>query len=433
MSIEWTSNTSIKALPLPERGDQVLHPDSQQDYHYVRVTKKGARAFVVDKNTKHGRIRITLGDAGTEHLTPAQSRAKARIALGLIEQGYPPAHIKAQLEQADGTVIPSNAIALQPVLDRYLFERKHKLAERTKRDYQELINTHLADWKNRPLEAINEDAVIAKFNSITSPSRANYAFRTLRTVYNYAASIRDEEGKPIVDRNPVAVLSQRRLWHDIAPKREVIGIAGLKPWWKAVKALKTEATYDNADSVRDWLIFLLLTGLRSNEAATLRWETVDLRSKLFVIAITKNREPHALPLSDYLYAMLKRRHAAMLRAKDDPKRAEYVFPGNEGALAEPQKLIAKVRQVSGVRFSPQTLRRTFASIAESLDIPYLALKRLLNHKAQDVTGKHYTVIGVERLRKPMQKVTDFILRAAGERKSADVVVVEKKRASVTPH
>lgn len=29
------------------------------------------------------------------------------------------------------------------------------------------------------------------------------------------------------------------------------------------------------------------------------------------------------------------------------------------------------------------------------DIPFLALKRLLNHKTQDVTGKHYTVIGVD--------------------------------------
>jgi hypothetical protein len=55
--------------------------------------------------------------------------------------------------------------------------------------------------------------------------------------------------------------------------------------------------------------------------------------------------------------------------------------------------------------------------------PYLALKRLLNHKALDVTGKHYTVIGVERLRDPMQRITDFILRAAGERESATVTPI----------
>jgi integrase len=224
------------------------------------------------------------------------------------------------------------------------------------------------------------------------------------------------------------VLSQRRVWHEDKQRREVIELAALKPWWKAVKILSTDATKDNADTVRDWLVFLLLTGLRRNEAATLKWANVDLQSKMFTVPMTKNREPHTLPLSDFLYRMLKRRHATMLKEENQRLR-EYVFPGDIGALAEPKKLIAKVVKASGVHFSAHTLRRTFASIAESLDIPYLALKRLLNHKAQDVTGKHYTVIGVERLRKPMQRISDFILKAAGERKGASVVELKQRRAA----
>jgi hypothetical protein len=104
---------------------------------------------------------------------------------------------------------------------------------------------------------------------IESPSSANYAFRVVRLLFNYAHSIRNEEGNPIVTGNPAAVLSQRRIWHEDKTRREVIELAALKPWWKAVKTLSTEATTDNADSVRDWLVFLLLTGLRRNEAATL--------------------------------------------------------------------------------------------------------------------------------------------------------------------
>jgi integrase len=176
----------------------------------------------------------------------------------------------------------------------------------------------------------------------------------------------------------------------------------------------------SADVVRDFLVFLLLTGLRKTEAQTLRWSDVDLHGKMFTVSVrTKNHEAHALPLSDYLYSMLARRHA-------DPQRTAYVFAGETGPLGEPKKQIAKVVAASGVQFSSHTLRRTFASIAESLDIPYLALKRLLNHKAQDVTGKHCTVIGVERLRDPMQRITDFILRAAGERKSAGVVKMSSR-------
>lgn len=434
----------IAALPLPTNNNQILYADPDQPGLAVRVTTGGARSFVVDKNTKRGRIRITLGPAGTDALTTAQAREQAQIALGLIAEGYTPQQIRDRLDRTQER-IPSGAMTLSQVLDQYLLERRHKLAERTRSDYSKLVDTYLADWKDRPLEVIDEAAVVAKFTSITSPSRANYTFRLVRLLFNYARSIRDDEGKPIVTTNPVEVLSQRRIWHDEKPRREVIELAALKPWWKAVQQLdagEAERTDDgrfaegsaqnsNADVVRDFLMFLVLTGLRRNEAATLKWADVDLRSKMFTVSIeTKNREPHTLPLSDYLYSMVRRRHAAMLKEREaNPRRAEFVFSGDTGPLAEPKKQIAKVVQASGVEFSSHTLRRTFASIAESLDIPYLALKRLLNHKAQDVTGKHYTVINVERLRDPMQRITDFILRAAGERKSASVVKMKQSRAA----
>jgi len=334
-------------------------------------------------------------------------------------------------------------MTLQQVLEQYLLERRHKLSERTRSDYARLVDAYLVDWKERPLEALDEAAVVSKFNDITSPSQANYSFRLVRLLFNYAESIRDEDGKPIVSRNPVKVLSQRRLWHDEKPRREVIPLQGLEAWWQAVQSLEggnvereddgrfaegTAAFNSNGETVRDFLVFLLLTGLRRSEAATLRWLNVDLKARMFTIPTTKNREPHTLPLPDYLQEMLKRRHAEMLKYRQsEPERAEYVFAGDTGPLAEPKKQIAKVVAASGVSFSSHTLRRTFGSIAESLDIPYLALKRLLNHKSNDVTAKHYTVINVERLREPMQKITDFVLKAAGTRVGAQLVSLRTRR------
>ena len=71
------------------------------------------------------------------------------------------------------------------------------------------------------------------------------------------------------------------------------------------------------------------------------------------------------------------------------------------------------------------LRRTSATIAESLDIPAYALKRLMNHKTQgDVTGG-YLVITTERLRIPMERIEDFVLKAAGVMPSADIVALRK--------
>jgi integrase len=81
---------------------------------------------------------------------------------------------------------------------------------------------------------------------------------------------------------------------------------------------------------------------------------------------------------------------------------------------------------SDVSFTLHDLRRTFATVADALDIPGYAVKALLNHKTgADVTAG-YIVVDVERLRKPMQKITDYLLRAAGVQTSAEIVPFEKK-------
>jgi integrase len=99
---------------------------------------------------------------------------------------------------------------------------------------------------------------------------------------------------------------------------------------------------------------------------------------------------------------------------------DYVFPGTgvEGYIIEPRKVMEKITDLSGLTFTLHDLRRTFITIAESLDIPAYSLKRLLNHTTrQDVTAG-YIVMDVERLRRPMQLITDYLLKQMGEKADA---------------
>ncbi len=49
----------------------------------------------------------------------------------------------------------------------------------------------------------------------------------------------------------------------------------------------------------------------------------------------------------------------------------------------------------------------------------------MNHKTQgDVTGG-YLVITTERLRTPMERIEDFVLKAAGVKAGADIVALPK--------
>src|SRR3990167_5173888 len=86
------------------------------------------------------------------------------------------------------------------------------------------------------------------------------------------------------------------------------------------------------------------------------------------------------------------------------KTSEFVFP------AEPKKAVNRVVELSGVQFTLHDLRRTFATIADSLDLPAYALKRLLNHKMNNDVTAGYIMKDVERLRKPIQIITNFLVK-----------------------
>lgn len=195
----------------------------------------------------------------------------------------------------------------------------------------------------------------------------------------------------------------------------------LPAWYQAVIEVKDERSTGKSSILRDYFLLLLFTGLRRQEAIELTWDRIDFRAKTLTIKDTKNRQSHVLPLSDYLLNLFENRKA------ESDNNSSFVFPGTgkSGYNVEPRKVMNKIIGQSGVAFTLHDLRRTFITVAESLDIPAYALKRLLNHKmTQDVTAG-YIVMDVERLRVPMQKITDCLLRLMSVRKVAEVVDISK--------
>ncbi|MEA2078735.1 MAG: tyrosine-type recombinase/integrase [Pseudomonadota bacterium] len=134
-------------------------------------------------------------------------------------------------------------------------------------------------------------------------------------------------------------------------------------------------------------------------------KVVDFGDCTFIIRETKNHQPHTLPMSDFLVDLLTRRHEA--------RESPFVFPSKSerGYLIEPRTAVERVASLSGVPFTLHDLRRTFITIAEGLDIPGYALKRLMNHKDPNDVTAGYIVNDVERLRGPMQRITDFLISA----------------------
>jgi len=127
-----------------------------------------------------------------------------------------------------------------------------------------------------------------------------------------------------------------------------------------------------------------------------------------------------------LFELLQSRYNA------NATNSKFVFTGNSkaGYLVEPQEQIKTIVKMSGITFTIHDLRRTFITIAESIDIPAYTLKRLLNHKSQDITNS-YICIEIERLRKPMQLITNKILSLTNTFNiDSPIVLVRLEKANI---
>ena len=146
------------------------------------------------------------------------------------------------------------------------------------------------------------------------------------------------------------------------------------------------------------------------------------RNETYNVGSTKNDETHSLPLTGYLYDMLQTRN--------ENSESSFVFPWpgvKQGYIIDPGKYMESVIKDSGVHFILHDLRRTFITIAESLDISAYSLKRLMNHKMSGDVTAGYIVTDVERLRKPMEQISDYILSVAGVKPKTKVVSFESAR------
>ncbi|MCU7933222.1 MAG: integrase arm-type DNA-binding domain-containing protein [Candidatus Thiodiazotropha sp. (ex Codakia rugifera)] len=403
------TKTAVEQAAIPAAG-QVFYRDDQLKGFALRVTSGGAKSFVVEKRINRKVKRKTLGRFG--ELTAEQARKQAQKFLGQVASGEDP--ISEKKDQQTQTVTLSEAFEL------YLKVRS-ALKETTVRDYRRLMKEIFKDWQDRELRNITKDMVQKRHRDYgkRSQARANNAMRLLKAVFNFArGQYEDSQGHSLFPENPVDRLSHVKAWFRVERRRTLIKKSELPAWFEAVERLREEGD-PTSETIADYLILLLLTGLRRSEGMNLQWADVDFVDRTLRVNDTKNREPLILPLSDTLFELLKRR--------EGQHESSYVFPGSTGGrIIEPRKQLFKVIEWSGVSFTLHDLRRTFITIGESLELSQYAIKHLVNHKMPNDVTAGYIVMDPERLRPPMEKITQAILLAAGCTTSSNIVPITMK-------
>ena len=406
----------------------------------LRVTATGKKTYIFESRIGKALspMRMTIGDTRT--YTISQAQAEANRLKALTDQSIDPRELaKAQQEQfeAKKALEKSKELSVGEVWAQYIayqkdkmtrphIERGKKWGERHLRDHLNLAQAGGEERKRSkektkagvlyPLMAmrmadISAD-VLTDWQKVEASTRANNArqgFEMFRAFWRWCA-IRPEYSR-LIDASAVESKELR----DEVPSRkskrfDVLQRAQLKPWFKAVNAL-------NSPVAKAYLQAVILTGARREEMASLQWADVDFQWNVLWLKDKIDEQGRKIPLTPYLKNLFE----------NLPRRNEWVFSSplsKDGRYTDPSVSHYRAQELAGLigvdanveKTQPVTihgLRRTFASLAEWLEIPAGIVAEIMGHKPSATAEKHYKSRPIELLAIWHTKYEAWILEQAG--------------------
>lgn len=310
---------AVSDLPTPATGNRIYYDAAVKGFG-VRVTAKGARAWILNYRAGGRERRVTIG--AHPDWSAEAARAEAKELKKRIDRGEDP-----MAERHGARAAPTVA----DLIRRYKEAELPKKRPSTQRNYEALLDNYtkkelgakkVASVKHADIEALHRSI------SKRAPYQANRCAAILSKLWNYAIKLEWAMANPVkgLERN--------------AEERRTRFLSGgeLAALSKALAESREKTT---ADAIR----LLLLSGARRGEALSATWDQFDLEGGVWTkpSAHTKQKKEHRVPLSAPALALLRELDAA---AREKKPRPRYVFPGRkEGAhLEEPKKSWAVIRE-----------------------------------------------------------------------------------------
>jgi integrase len=386
------TESTIKALRPPETSNRVIY-DQEVPGFGVRITARGAIAFVLEYTVEGRQRRYTMGS--WPELTATAARQKARQIRGDIQRDGADADPLARREGQ------RTAPTVAELADRYLDEyaRPHKRESSVYND-ESLLNQIVRPELGRlRVASVQRDHIERLHRGLRGrPYRANRALSLLSKMFSLAVEWRLRADNPCkgVRRNPE---ERREKW---LRNEEITHL---------IAALAQHPNRVTANAIR----LALLTGARRGELLKAQWEEFDLEREVWTKPShhTKQRKVEHLPLSQPALALLR-----TLKQQAD---GEYVFPGKNGPLKELKSSWASIRNaagLTGVRL--HDLRHTYASHLVSGGESLHIVGKLLGHTRPETTQR-YAHLADDTLRKATAKFGAIVERADGELEPAEVI------------
>ncbi|MDP3279956.1 MAG: integrase family protein [Nitrosomonas sp.] len=427
----FTTGVITKAQCDPGKNQAIFY-DAKTPGLGLRVTGAGVKAYIFETRLNGKTLRLTIGDVRSWTLAKAQDEA-ARLKV-MVNQGIDPRQVKA--DQAAATTAATIAKKAQETREtmtvsaawvNYLDYQKDKMQrshiERGKRwgarhlkDHENLsqaggIEKQRGKGLTKPgvlypllqmrMIDINAD-VLKEWQKQEAETRANNArqgYEMFRAFWRWCAS--RPEYTNIID---VEAVESKELRDEVPSRKskrfDVMQRAHLPSWFAAVRSLENPV-------ISAYLQGLLLLGCRREELAGLRWEDVDFRWGSIWIKDKIREEGRKVPLSPYFSSLLTTL----------PRRNQWVFSSltaANGRIIEAR--IPHNRALSIAGLPPLTLhglRRTFASLAEWVEMPRGIVAQIMGHAPSATAERHYINRPLELLAVWHGKYEEWTLKEAG--------------------
>ena len=433
--------------------------DKQLKGFYIRVRDNGKKTYAVEaKRFGNGRKQsFTIGDVNL--FTAKQARETAIKQLLQIRAGKDPSAEKNKQATQD-----KNVQTLETLISKYIEVRN--LADRTKKDYQYRVPQQMPTLIKKDIRELSIDDLEIWWIKAKATGSREVCLRYVSALLNYAKAkeyITDNVAERF-RKNILGGVKQR------PPKTRHISLNKIKDWSFALVRLsqphikyRTDAPkMDSQDYVisdenyyavfdegkqaleierlwkkqrdewqnpanftygywsrkpeitetqRDYILFLLITGKRKEEAAHLTWKDINFKKYIITLHKTKSGKVDVIPMTNLMWHLMK------CRNNSPNKHPEYVFPNkfNLGPINSIRVSLSKVCNYSDDDISPlgedisaHDFRRTFATMSNELGMTKTDTAILLNHSMRDVT-EGYIQRTLEAKRNNLKKIEQLML------------------------